>query len=218
MGMIKRWNGGSWQDYRPKRWNGSSWVDAVVRRWNGSSWQTISSQQFTKTWEATWTRSFGGDNQYKGSQWGGERLYQGRYGAPDSNQYDWGIQKSMCGFNYTDIQNNLRGARIDKVEIYLRNQHFWYYAGGAAYIGTHNATGAPWTFNQNRYGLVYQNFQGRGQGRWITMPINFGEALRDGREKGFTLYRNSHELSYYGYWYGADSGGNKPKIRVTYTK
>lgn len=219
MALMKRWNGSSWQDYVPRRWNGSSWVNAIVRRWNGSSWQIISSQQFTKTWECTWTRSYGGNNAYKGDQWGGRKLYQGRYGSPDSWTYDWGRQKSMAGFNYTDIQNNLRGSRIDKVEIFLRNEHFWYYSGGAAYIGTHNNTSPPSNFAQRRYGLVYQAFQGRGQGYWITMPINFGEALRDGMEKGFTLYRDSNELSYYGYFHGENTGAAyAPKIRVTYTK
>lgn len=215
--MIKRWNGKSWVDHRVRRWNGKAWVNAVVKRWNGKAWVVISEERKVKTWECTWTHSFGGANSIKPNYLGGKSLmYQGRYGAPDSNNYDWGRQKSMAGFDWRNIQAELAGARIEKVEIYLHNQHFWYFAGGRAFIGQHNSATAPNTFSQSKYGIANIAFSGRGQAQWITLPNSFAEDLKAGRAKGFTLYRNSDELSYYGYWYGKGSGWRQPKIRITY--
>ena len=88
MGYIKRWNGTSWVDYNNiRRFNGSNWNDkATVRRWNGSSWQVISEQKRTDVWTCSWTKSYNQDNMPQNGAKEGfpGRLYQGRYGNPDS--------------------------------------------------------------------------------------------------------------------------------------
>lgn len=221
MGSVKRWNGSRWVDASVKRWNGSRWVDATVKRWNGKSWgDTISKKRYTKTWTAVWTRSYGhGGSVLKPDNLGGKnRMYQGRYGAPDSWNYDWGIQKSMAGFDWRNMEKELKGAKIEKVEIYLHNQHFWFFAGGRVSIGYHNNDKPPARFQEVKYGVKNVAFQGRGQAKWIEMPLEFGRKFQTGGTGGFTLHRNTSELSYYGYFYGKGSGNKEPKIRITYVK
>lgn len=221
MAKIRRWDGKKWVDGNRfvKRWDGKKWVNAVVKMWDGKKWAIISEERRQTTWEATWTRSYGGASTQKPAWLGGLSLmHQGRYGAPDSLQYDWGIQKSMAGFNWQSIQAELKDSRIEKVELYLHNQHFWYYAGGRAHIGYHNASSPPSRFSKTAYGVRDIYYPGRGNAKWIEMPKDFGEQLKKGKAKGFTLFRNSTELSYYGYWYGAGSGWRTPKIRITYYK
>lgn len=144
-------------------------------------------------------------------------MYQGRY-SPSRFQSDMGRQRAMVGFNDGDIRNNLKGAKIEKVEIYLRNRHFWYANGGKAVIGYHNSsTDKPSSFSETKHGAKEQNYSKRSQGQWITMPDEFGELLRDNKAKGFTLYANTHDLKKYGYFYGVGTS-NPPQIRITYKK
>lgn len=259
---MKRWDGNSWRDYVPKRWNGNSWINAVVRRWNGSSWVVISEQTFTKTWEATWSKSYNGASSnetiYRTAKWGDTvshyavwynktwnqivnwnnlksphvifagvryivdkkeyprkrdvaQLYQGRAEGSDR-----GRQRSMVWFDYGNISSNLKGSNIEKVEIYLKNQHFWYNAGGKARIGYHNSNGETSDFQHSKYGQKTVDFS-KGQEKWFEVPNEFGELLRDNGAKGFTLFEDSDNLSYYGYFEG-HSSWNRPKIRITYKK
>ena len=261
MGLMKRWDGNSWEDYVPKRWNGSSWINAIVRRWNGSSWAIISEQTLTETWNATWSQSYNGavsvDTIYRTAKWGdtvshyavwynhtwnqivdwnnlksphliyaGIRyivdkkefprkretvsLYQGR-----TSEDDRGRHRSMVGFNYGDIASTLKGSTIEKVEIYLRNQGFWN-NNGKAKIGYHNSSSEPNDFQQSKYGQKTEDFD-VGQGKWITLPDDFGNLLRDGKAKGFTLFEDSDSLASYGYFHG-HSSGDRPQIRITYKK
>ena len=54
--------------------NGSKWTKANVKVFNGSSWTTVSQQQYTTTWEATWSQSYNGadsnDVTYRTAVWG----------------------------------------------------------------------------------------------------------------------------------------------------
>lgn len=220
MSRIKRWNGSKWIDYTDmKVRNGSGWGKATVKRWNGSRWELISQQTYTKTWEATWSQSYNGTNANfsKGKKRDTGWLYHGRYGMPYTSNGDRGTQRSMIGFNYNDIRNNLKGADIEKVEIYIRNKHWWYTSGGKAVIGYHNASSKPSGFSDSHYGKKTVSFSSRGQGQWITMPNDLGTLLRDGKVKGLTLFANTTALSYYGYFYGYSSS-SRPKIRITYKK
>lgn len=166
------------------------------------------------------TRSYGGEGQYKGD-WlqSNNRLYQGRYGNPDIQwEGDWGIQKSMAGFNMANLMKELEGAKIEKVELYIHNMHWWYSAGGRLSVGAHNTTNPPAKFSESRYNMAWADWRQRGGDRWVTLPKFFAEDLRDGKAKGFTLHRATQDLFYYGYFYGAGHGSKSPKLRITYTK
>ena len=216
---IKKYNGSTWSDTKVLKHNGNGYENAVVRKHNGSSWDTISSQLYSDTWICTWTSSQGGNGRYGVTSEAGRgyRMYQGRYGDPYASWYDWGVQRSMAGFDYLSMQSKLSGAEIEKVEIYLHNEHWWYYAGGKAVIGAHNETHDDKSFSHTEYGIKTVGFEGRGQAKWIEMPRDFGNKLRDGKAKGFTLYAESGSPSYYGYFSGYGSA-YAPKIRVTYRK
>lgn len=223
MGLIKRWNGKAWVDYNDiRRFNGSNWNDkAVVRRWNGSSWQVISEERRVSTWDANWTKSYNQDNSMQPGYKEGDsgRLYQGRYGNPDSYWYGnpWGRQRSMIGFP-PDAYNTLYGARIEKIELYLHNYWAWYWAGAVACIGLHNSANMPGSFNHVRYGVTEIRYNSRNEGKWITFDSSVAAMFSSGQAKGFTLLKESDDPLFYGYWYGVNGGAYRPKIRVTYYK
>ena len=225
MANLKRWDGSKWADSGigrfVKKWDGSKWINAIVRRWNGSSWQIISQQQYTKDFAITWSRAYGGDNNYKGDNIVGSRneLFQGRYAAPDTQIHgDWGIQKSMVGFDDKKIREELQGAVIHKVQVYIENWHWWYSAGGRLSLGVHNQSNPPSRFSETRYAITTSTWSRRGGGRWPDLPIFFAEDLRDGKGRGFTLHRSTTDPYYYGRFYGAGHGSKSPKLRITYTR
>lgn len=225
MVKIRRYNGRDWQDASVRKWSNGSWVQAQIKQWSNGSWgepvvQKPAKKRYTKTWEATWTRSYGhGGTVLKPDKLGGKnKMYQGRYGQPDSWNYDWGIQKSMVGFDWRNIEKEIINAKVEKIEIYLHNEHFWYFAGGRASIGIHNNGTPPSTFKEVRYGVKNVAYQGRGQAQWIEMPLEFATRFQTNGAGGFTLNRNTSELSYYGYFYGAGAGSKAPKVRITYVK
>lgn len=214
MANFKKWTGSKWVDINPKKWNGSKWVDVNVYKWTGSKWVNLTTQEYTKTWNATWSQTYQGSN-YKRNDWKGQqRMYQGRYKFDP----DYGIMRSMCGFNDSDIISTLSGAKIKDVKIYLRNQH-WYYknGGGTVVLGYHNKTYEHNVYSEEKYDAKRQRFYSRGQARWIDMPNSFGTGLRDGKYRGFTIRAHvlSNNISYYGYFYGAGSS-SRPKIKITY--
>jgi hypothetical protein len=207
---IKKWNGSSWQTINPKRWNGSSWVNLDIYKWDGSKWVNLTSQQYTTTWNATWSQTYRSTNEKRTDTRGNTNMMQG-----DSGQDPWNINRSLCGFG--DIQSTLAGSKINKVELYMKSKHWWYYAGGTAVIGYHNHSSEPSTFSHSKYGAKYQKFNYRGHAQWITMPNEFAEGIRDGRYKGFSLYASSTSKEYYGEIYGAYDS-YEPKLKITYTK
>ena len=225
MGLIKRWNGSSWVDNNNnniRRFNGSNWNDkSTVRRWNGSSWQVVSEQKHVSVWEANWTQSYSQDGSKQPGYKTGEpgRMYQGRYGNPDSYWYgnSWGRQRSLIGFP-NNTYETLKGARIEKVELYLHNYWAWYWAGVVACIGVHNFGSEPDRFNHVRYGVAEVRYNSRNEGKWITFDSSVASMFASGEARGFTLLKESDNPLYYGYWYGVYGGAYKPKIRVTYYK
>lgn len=237
---VKRWNGSKWEIISEEQyvttWNATwtasyfgegnmdittrvaKWGDTVShyalwfkRTWNEIvNWNNLKSPH--RIWEGVTyivdKKPYGKRRNTSG--W----MYQGRY-TPAKFEGDRGRQRSMVGFNHADMRSKLNGARIEKVEIYLKNKHFWY-SSGKAMIGYHNSTSMPADFQQSRYAVKSENFT-QGQGRWITMSNEYGEWLRDGKAKGFTLFSNSNDLNYYGYFHGKGAG-SEPKIRITYKK
>lgn len=222
---FHRWNGSSWVANQTgnvvKRWNGSSWanIGGNLHQWDGSKWVSIGEQSYVKEWTATWHKSYIGNNtQLPPNRYKQQMIHQGRYGNPDTGYYgDLGIQKGIIGFNATDMRNNLAGAKIQKVELFLRSAHFWYYSGGIASIGYHNFDSAPWTFSSSRNSVKEVKYTTRDQGQWITLPNEFGELVRDNKVRGLTLFRNTTSPNYYGYFYGVGTS-NPPKIRISYVK
>ena len=182
---------------------------------------TSTTKTYVDTFPATWSESYDGDGKVKPSQYTMGRLYQGRYGRHntiDNIQYDpiyWGVQRSLIGFDTKKLQASLKGANIQKIELYLKNEHFWYAKGGRAGIVSHSFSSKPNKFNFVS-SVVDAGFT-KGQGKWVILPHTLGTHLKNGTMTGFGLYRNTQQLDYYGYFSGANSS-NRPMLRVTYTK
>lgn len=189
----------------------------------GDKWAKgqIVAKTYVDTFSATWSESYDGDGVIKPSAYTSGKLYQGRYGrynTIDNIQYNpiyWGIQRSLVGFNAKQIQEKLKGATVQKVEIYLKNEHFWYAKGGRASVVSHSFINKPNRFNFSS--SVADSAFVKGQGKWITLPVSQGNLLKNGSISGFGLFKNSADLNYYGYFSGATSS-NRPVLRITYSK
>ena len=189
----------------------------------GDKWAKgqIVAKTYVDTFSATWSESYDGGGAIKPSAYTSGKLYQGRYGRHNTidniwyNPIYWGIQRSLVGFNAKQIQEKLKGATVQKVEIYLKNEHFWYAKGGRASIVSHSFANKPNRFNFSS--SVADSAFVKGQGKWIELPVSQGNLLKNGSISGFGLFKNSSDLNYYGYFSGATSS-NRPVLRITYSK
>lgn len=166
-------------------------------------------QQYVKTYSATASASF----QSNGTNRGISECYQGQYSSTNGNQY------SMIGFNDTQIRADTAGSTINKVELYLNNNHFYNNSGGIAVIGTHNQTSLSGSHSSSQVNdnLDQESFT-YGQAKWFTLPNSIGTALRDNTAKGIALGPGpSTSKTYYGYFAGNGQSG-EPQLRITYTK
>lgn len=212
MGRIKRWSGSEWYDARVKRWSGAEWYDARVNMWNGSSWVDISAQKTTKTWNCTYTQTYR-EAGTRRTDYRSDKICQGRY------VYEpWGIMRSLIGFDNGSIRNELQGAKIERVELFIHNEHWYYYAGGTLYVGYHNHANEPDIFSHSAYGVKSQKFYGRGGSQWVTLPNALAEGIRDGYYKGVSIFADSGAGEYYGIFSGMWDGDLAPKLRITYSK
>lgn len=230
MTTVKRWNGSSWGNHYDtmRKWSGSKWELASneIRYWDGARWQmgyqpkVAVTKTYTKTWDATWSQTFNGDGRVNSYNSSSGKMYQGRYGRHNTiqniiyNPILYGIQRSMMGFNYQNIQKELSGAKIKSIELYLYMDHSWYLREGRASIVTHRATSKPSSFSYTGT-LKEQVYYGRDKGIWISLPLSAAEGLKNGTITGFGLYKNTQDPMYYGYWNGAGQS-NGPKVRITY--
>jgi hypothetical protein len=111
-----------------------------------------------------------------------------------------GERRIMFHFNYGQIQSDLGGATIRKVELRMRNTYSWAYSGITIHFGTHNRTSPTATFSQNRRNVWKNSWPrsgwGGGSDRWRNTLTWFGRALRDGSIKGLTLDQPTGKTSY----------------------
>lgn len=142
-------------------------------------------------------------------------LYQGRTPV-NSKTEDRGRQRSMVGFDTASIQKELSGADIERVELYIKNQDTHNTSGGTAVIGYHNNNTVPNDFGQTKYGAKSEYFT-KGTSKWVEMPKEFGELLRDNKAKGFTLFADNDNTKNFGTFHSHTSL-SKPRIKITYKK
>jgi LysM repeat protein/GH25 family lysozyme M1 (1,4-beta-N-acetylmuramidase) len=196
---IKKLVGSSWVDIGIKKLVGSSWVNCNVYKLVGSSWVSISTQEYTDTWTCTWSQTYR-ENGTKRTDYRANKLVQGYYGDSEP----WGLQRSLAGFD--DIASKISGSEIKSVKLYLHNEHWWYTSGGTAVIGYHNHTSVPDTFSTSVDAQVWADFSSRGQAQWISMPLELGKGIRDGKYKGISLYNGDYSKKFYGVFSGAYDG------------
>lgn len=168
---------------------------------------------YSKTYSATWCGRYNGTGGRISSN---SDIYQGQYDSTNGNQ------RSIIGFDSAQIRADLAGATIKKVELTMKNKHWYFNSGGTAVIGTHNstATSAPSSCPALRTDL--NAFSGWPKGATWTVTLDntdFGVALRDGTARGICIGPgNTTSQVYYGYFAGSNDSTNKPKLKITYEK
>lgn len=242
--VVRRWTGSKWEIISEET-HVTTWKATWTSSYYGASNSKVTSRvakwgdtvsHYAKWFEVTWNQIVNWNglksphyiyektryivkkekfpNRRNTSGW----MYQGRPQVPDKFSNDLGRQRSMIGFNHSDIRSKLSGAKIEKVELYLRSKHFHNTSGGYAVIGRHNSsTVKPTSFSETANNVKSEQFTKRDQEKWITLPNSVGETLRDNKTKGLTLYANTDSLKRYGYFYGMGNG-SEPQIRITYKK
>jgi hypothetical protein len=170
--------------------------------------------KFTKTYFATWSRTYDGDNTVTWDD--SPYCYQGRYSG------DRGNTRSLVGFNYAAIQRDLSGASNIRVKFTFKGNHSYYNSGMTAVIGTHTYGSKPGSWNganvnndQKRRGSV-----AAGGTYTVDLGLNswFSWAFRTGNARGMAFGPGpSTSLAYYGFVNGATQGG-KPYLTISYTK
>lgn len=175
------------------------------------------------TYNCKHTRSYFGTN-VGGNQRGVDGdWYQGAYSGGYGVD---GSQFSFATFDAVQMQDDLNGATVSKVELWANNQHTWYDSGADLYVGytirTDLATGGSITdFSANDFPrFVDQIFFNEGEEMWTTTT---GSGGADGLINAFLFEgatallfgdNSTQDLGHYGFWAG---GPGAVKLRVTFT-
>lgn len=226
MAHIDMWNGGNWQRLNSnnvRMWNGSSWQRPKARIWDGHDWVECLEERHVDTVDAIQTEGFWSDwhnnivKTHYTPMWDWNHLVAGSYN-PYHDRWDGGNEGGMAFWDLGYIQGLLRGARIEKVELFLYADHFGYYSGGEAVVGVHNARGWQEYFSETTHGVARARYYGRNTSQWIQLPNWVGDGFRDNWIAGITTKADSPNLWQYGVFAGTNEGWKKPKLRFTYWK
>lgn len=173
----------------------------------GSGSSTPPVQNYTKYYNATWTSSYYSSGNKRNDN---SDMYQGFYSSNNGNQ------RSLMGFNYSQIQSDLSGATITAVYLTAKNTHFYYNSGGTAVFGSHNYTSSPSTWNTNNVTEGRNSFSwAYGATKTVSLGVAYGNEFKSGACRGIALGPgSSNALDYYGYFVG----GSNPYLRIDYTK
>ncbi|TLQ46082.1 hypothetical protein [Streptomyces marianii] len=157
---------------------------------------------YVTTYNASWSGSYssrGAYNSYYGNQ-----CMQGYYSSNN------GMQASLIGFP-SSLGADLSGAVIQKAEIYIYFDHWYYNDGGKAVIKAHKFTARPATFSSDAESQAIS--WGKNVGKWVDITAVFDSTSW----RGVALDPNNSDKTYYGRAHGVGQT-YPPKLRVTYTK
>jgi hypothetical protein len=177
---------------------------------------TLYKRYYLATWARTWDS---GGAIYSRAESDGY-VYQGNCGGPGGNCVDTDY-RSLIGFNVKALQADLNGANIKQFRIALAAAWWWWPAGGWGVIGTHNYDGKPSTWDDSRV-LQHRWELGRWpkiRWWWWDPGLAVAEEFRNGTSKGIAIGPSpTGDLNYYGLFYGAVHGTEKPLLYVEYEK
>jgi len=179
---------------------------AADRAYLGSTlvWERI--RLVEKTWSGygAWTGTYGSDGERRNDSY----AYYGYYSST------WGNQRSLVGF---DVPNEVKNAdSITSIRFKIYNRHHYLNSGGRIYLGTHDYSSRPGTWDGSRVDEQINDYAAPKPG-WVdeTLGSNFRDAFKAGA-KGIALGPGpSNSQSYYGY---ADdhTQANKPWLKIVY--
>lgn len=181
--------------------------DIAITNDGGATPPTVK-KTYTRTYAASWSGSYDGAGAY--NSFYGNGVNQGYYSSTNGNQ------KGMVGFPST-VATDLTGATVNKVEVYLYANHWFYNYGGTAVLGVHGATSRPGTFSGSTNLLQSAGWPKPG-GRWVTLPSSLYAGFAAGTYRGVVLGPGpTTGPSYYGKFDGVGAA-HPPILRATYTK
>ncbi|MEU9354986.1 hypothetical protein AB0D65_29325 [Streptomyces griseoloalbus] len=159
-------------------------------------------RKYTKTYTASWSGSYANRSGY--NSYYGSKCVQGYYSGTN------GTQAALIGFP-SALATDLSGATIQKAEVYLYADHWYYAAGGSAVIKAHSHTSRPAKFSSDAEAKTIS--WRRNEGKWVDITSVFDST----KWRGIALDPNTTNRTYYGSFRGAGQS-YPPKLRVTYTK
>ncbi|WP_208874926.1 hypothetical protein [Streptomyces sp. PBH53] len=159
-------------------------------------------KQYTKTYAASWSGSYANRGSY--NSYYGNSCYQGYYSSTN------GMQAALIGFP-ASLSTDLAGATINKVQIYLYFDHWYYNSGGKAVIKAHKHASRPSTFSCDTEAMTVS--WGKNVGQWVDITAVFDSTSW----RGIALDPNNSDKTYYGRARGYGQT-YAPQLRVTYTK
>ncbi|MGI5401948.1 hypothetical protein ACQEVG_21390 [Streptomyces sp. CA-135486] len=157
---------------------------------------------YTKTYSASWSGSYANRSGY--NSYYGNSCMQGYYSSNN------GVQASLIGFP-AQLATDLSGATIQKAEIYLYFEHWYYASGGTAVIRAHSHASRPAKYSCDTEAKSIS--WSRNQGKWVDITAVFDST----KWRGIALDPNSSNRISYGRARGVGQT-YPPKLRVTYTK
>ncbi|MEU6475341.1 hypothetical protein ABZ858_00350 [Streptomyces sp. NPDC047017] len=168
----------------------------------GGGTTTPPKKTYTKTYAASWSGSYAKRAGYNGYY--GNQCLQGYFDSTN------GMQASLVGFPAA-LGTDLAGAVIEKAEVYLYFDHFFYNGGGKVTIKAHKFTSRPATFSSDSEAQTVS--WGKNVGKWVDVTQVFDSVSW----RGIALDPNNSDKAYYGRAQGVGQA-HPPQLRVVYTK
>jgi hypothetical protein len=166
----------------------------------------VGESKTVQTYNAVWSELYQGDNSRNTFLSG---IAQGFWSSTNGNQ------RSLIGFDSTQIQSDLSGRTVAKVRVYLYFDHWYFNSGGTAILGHHGHTSAPSTFSATT-DVVRSSSWPKPGGRWVTYSDTLS-GWASGAKKGIAIGPGpSTSREYYGRARGADES-KAPKLEITST-
>ena len=147
-----------------------------------------------------------------------DRIAQGQYSTHRGNQ------RSLVGLPYDQIQADLSGATVKKMEFVMYMPHSYYDYGTDTVIGTHNYTTRPSTWDDANVVQDRTRYYGwpKGGTRAVSLPEAMWADIQDGTATGIAVGPGpTSDIYYYSYYNGADpdiTPNSRPYLKVTYSK
>ncbi|WP_435058528.1 hypothetical protein [Streptomyces sp. bgisy060] len=168
----------------------------------GGGTATPPKKTYTKTYSASWSGSYASRSSY--NSYYGNKCVQGYYSSNN------GMQAALIGFP-SALNTDLSGASIEKAEVYLYYDHWYYNSGGKAVIKAHKHASRPSTFSCDSESKTIS--WGKNVGKWVDITSVFDSTSW----RGIALDPNNSDKTYYGRAQGVGQS-YPPKLRVTYIK
>jgi len=212
---------------RGRYWNGASYtyVDYPMRSditappavpvYPAKPATPLAPQTTVSQWTALWSQTYTGTGTKRTDTIGESNLV---FGQDAGGVYS--TQKALFGFDYASIVTALTGSTIQSVQLDFVALSTFFGGPVSAFLGMHNQTAEPSTFDVTTTILRYGDLETfvPGGGFSCTIPISFAQQLRAGTAKGIVLEAQNNDKGNSGIVAGVGSGYTPPVLTVTYAK